>query len=80
MSDLNKTIESIRKDFPLISEGNIAYLDNAATTQKPVAVLNAVNRYYQEMNANPFRYKNSMLNPCAATETPYPREMKYTYL
>ena len=55
MSDLNKTIESIRKDFPLISEGNIAYLDNAATTQKPVAVLNAVNRYYQEMNANPFR-------------------------
>ena len=35
MSELSKTIESIRKDFPLISGSNIAYLDNAATTQKP---------------------------------------------
>ena len=33
MSELSKTIESIRKDFPLISGSNIAYLDNAATTQ-----------------------------------------------
>ena len=55
MSELSKTIESIRKDFPLISGSNIAYLDNAATTQKPQAVLDAVNKYYQEMNANPFR-------------------------
>ena len=30
MSELSKTIESIRKDFPLISGSNIAYLDNAA--------------------------------------------------
>lgn len=42
MSELSKTIESIRKDFPLISGSNIAYLDNAATTQKPQAVLDAV--------------------------------------
>ena len=55
MSELSKTIESIRKDFTLISGSNIAYLDNAATTQKPQAVLDAVNKYYQEMNANPFR-------------------------
>ena len=46
MSELSKTIESIRKDFPLISGSNIAYLDNAATTQKPQAVLDAVNKYY----------------------------------
>ena len=39
MSELSKTIESIRKDFPLISGSNIAYLDNAATTQKPQAGL-----------------------------------------
>ena len=61
MSELSKTIESIRKDFPLISGSNIAYLDNAATTQKPQAVLDAVNKYYQEMNANPFMFFRSII-------------------
>ena len=34
---------------------DIAYLDNAATTQKPVCVLDAMKAYYEEDNANPFR-------------------------
>ena len=40
--------------FPLLSDG-IAYLDNAATTQKPECVLDAVRKYYERDNANPFR-------------------------
>ncbi len=45
-----------RQDFPLIAEQTgLAYLDNAATTQKPTAVLNAVRAYYRERNANVHR-------------------------
>jgi len=40
--------------FPLLSD-DIAYLDNAATTQKPECVLDAVRKYYERDNANPFR-------------------------
>ncbi|HAJ74037.1 MAG TPA: cysteine desulfurase, partial [Lachnospiraceae bacterium] len=46
----------IRRDFPLIYDHpEIAYLDNAATTQKPDMVLRAVENYYREDNANPLR-------------------------
>lgn len=49
-----------RQDFPLLlergSEGRtLAYLDNAATTQKPRQVIDAVRRYYETYNANPHR-------------------------
>ncbi len=52
----------IRKDFPIINNQNIAYLDSGATTQKPVQVIEAVNRYYKNDNANPHRgaYKLSI--------------------
>ncbi len=47
-------------DFPLLCEKDekgrrLAYLDNAATTQKPQSVLDAVMEYYQKSNANPHR-------------------------
>ena len=43
------------KDFPLLSNRKIAYLDNAATTQKPIQVIEAVDSFYKNNNANPHR-------------------------
>jgi cysteine desulfurase/selenocysteine lyase len=47
---------SIRDQFPILSTKvrgkDLVYLDNAATSQKPLAVLEAVDRYYREQNAN----------------------------
>jgi cysteine desulfurase / selenocysteine lyase len=52
-------IEALREQFPLLAqEANghpLAYLDNAATTQKPQVVLDAVTRFYVEDNANVHR-------------------------
>jgi cysteine desulfurase / selenocysteine lyase len=49
-------IDLLRRDFPILSRlvngKPLAYLDNAATSQKPVAVLDALSRYYKEENAN----------------------------
>jgi cysteine desulfurase/selenocysteine lyase len=49
-------IEAVRRDFPILSaEMNgrpLVYLDNAATTQKPRAVIDAIVRYYEAGNAN----------------------------
>ncbi len=47
--------EEIRNDFPVIRDSGVAYLDNSATSQKPSSVMEAVDRYYRESNANPFR-------------------------
>ena len=45
-----------RADFPLLAKRNdVVYLDNAATTQKPVVVLDALRRYYETTNANVHR-------------------------
>jgi cysteine desulfurase / selenocysteine lyase len=47
---------SIRADFPILQRRvhgkPLVYLDNAATTQKPQAVIDRLNRYYREENAN----------------------------
>jgi len=49
-------IEKIRKDFPILDvkvHGKpLVYLDNAATSQKPKSVINAVKDYYENYNAN----------------------------
>ena len=45
----------IKKDFPILENRNIAYLDSAATTQKPVHVIRAIEEYYKNYNANPHR-------------------------
>lgn len=44
-----------RDDFPLFKSQNIAYLDNAATAQRPQCVLDAVTEFYRTENANPLR-------------------------
>ncbi len=49
-------VESIRKDFPLLARKvhgkPLVYFDNGATSQKPQAVIDALNRYYTEENSN----------------------------
>jgi cysteine desulfurase/selenocysteine lyase len=50
-------ISKIRQDFPILKRkinGNktLVYLDNAATTQKPISVINAINEYYMNYNSN----------------------------
>lgn len=47
----------IRKDFPLLSGkyAEYAYLDSAATAQKPACVIEAEKEFYEEYNANPLR-------------------------
>ena len=49
-------VERIRDDFPILKrhvrEHRLVYLDSAATTQKPRAVLDALARYYADGNAN----------------------------
>ncbi|MFM7437437.1 MAG: aminotransferase class V-fold PLP-dependent enzyme, partial [Snowella sp.] len=49
----------VRADFPILDQevnGNpLIYLDNAATSQKPLAVLNSLLNYYQKDNANVHR-------------------------
>ena len=48
-------VENIKKDFPLLENSNIAYLDSGATTQKPIQVINAIEEFYKKNNANPHR-------------------------
>ncbi len=52
-------IERIRKDFPVLSrmvrDKQLVYLDNAATTQKPSVVIDAISDLYKHYNANVHR-------------------------
>ena len=49
-------MKDLSDDFPLIGRRQeLVYLDNAATTQKPAQVLNAVRDYYEQHNANVHR-------------------------
>ncbi len=48
-------VQKIRKQFPLIAQSSIAYLDNSATTQKPQVVLDTIENYYRGSNANVHR-------------------------
>src|SRR5579859_2473317 len=61
---------AIRKDFPILEEkvhGHpLIYFDNAATTQKPLKVLEALNRYYRHDNANVHRGIHELSNRATA--------------
>lgn len=52
-------IEAIRQQFPILQRQvhgkPLVYLDSAATSQKPLAVIDAMDRYYREYNANVHR-------------------------
>ena len=49
-------VEKVRTDFPILQRkvhgGTLVYLDNAATSQKPQVVIDAIRRYYEQDNAN----------------------------
>ncbi|NDB45849.1 MAG: cysteine desulfurase [Nitrososphaeria archaeon] len=51
------SVDQIRKDFPILqrkvrNDKNLVYLDNAATTQKPIQVINAITDFYTNHNSN----------------------------
>ena len=55
---VNTFVQDIRKSFPIFRSDhhqNLVYLDNASTTQKPDSVLNSIQQFYKEINANVHR-------------------------
>ena len=57
---MNINPEQVRQDFPILAQRvrdgkPLVYLDNAATTQKPQVVIDALDAYYREINANVHR-------------------------
>lgn len=61
---------AIRADFPVLNQKvhgkPLVYLDNAATSQKPVAVLDALRHYYEHDNANVHRGIHELSNRATA--------------
>src|SRR5438093_76653 len=62
--------ESRRADFPILDQKvhgqPLIYFDNAATTQKPLAVLDALRHYYERDNANVHRGIHELSNRATA--------------
>ena len=58
-AEIKLDVEKIRKDFPILSRkinGNqLIYFDNAATSQKPMQVIKAMDDFYMQSNANVHR-------------------------
>ncbi len=52
----DNVVDHWRKDFPIldqkVNDKDLVYLDNAATTQKPLSVIETISRYYSEINSN----------------------------
>jgi cysteine desulfurase/selenocysteine lyase len=58
-------IEAIRGDFPILGRTlpngkKLVYFDNAATSQKPQSVIDAMSRYYEEYNSNAHRANHTL--------------------
>jgi len=55
-TDLKYDIERIRRDFPILNQNvndrPLIYFDNAATSQKPLAVIESLSNYYMHYNSN----------------------------
>jgi cysteine desulfurase/selenocysteine lyase len=62
--------ERVRADFPVLDQRvhgqPLVYFDNAATSQKPLAVIEALDRYYQQDNANVHRGIHELSNRATA--------------
>jgi cysteine desulfurase/selenocysteine lyase len=63
-------VERARRDFPILARKvhgrRLVYLDNAATAQKPLPVVEALSRYYQEYNANIHRAVHTLSEEATA--------------
>jgi len=64
-------IESIRSDFPILKrkvhkDKPLVYLDNAATTQKPIQVIDAISNYYLNYNSNIHRAVHELAEEATA--------------
>ena len=55
VNDKNLLSYDYKKDFPILVAKDVAYLDNSATTQKPLSVIEAERDFYLKHNANPLR-------------------------
>jgi cysteine desulfurase / selenocysteine lyase len=87
-------VARVRADFPILSRTvrgrPLVYLDNAATTQKPRAVIDAIVKYYSELNANVHRgvhelsevaseaYEDARRKIAAFVNAAHPHEIVYT--
>lgn len=88
-------VHKIRQDFPILNRSlkggkKLVYLDNAATTQKPKEVIDAIYRYYSEYNSNIHRavyqiaeeategYENTRENVRKFINARYPEEIVFT--
>ncbi len=63
-------VDIIRADFPILQQEihgkQLAYLDNAATTQKPLSVITALDDYYRHYNSNIHRGVHSLSEKATA--------------
>jgi len=89
-----RTPPAVRADFPILATSRngkpLAYLDSAATAQKPLAVLDAMDDYYRRYNANVHRgvytlseqataaYENARATVAAFIHAPAPEEVIFT--
>jgi cysteine desulfurase/selenocysteine lyase len=87
-------VARVRADFPILRREvrgrPLTYLDNAATTQKPQAVIDAIARYYGEYNANVHRgvhllselaseaYEDGRVKVARFFNAPHPRQIVFT--
>jgi cysteine desulfurase/selenocysteine lyase len=76
-------IEAIRADFPILERRlpngkQLVYFDNAATSQKPKCVIDAMSRYYEEYNSNAHRSIHTLAGE-ATTALEYARERIAAY-
>src|SRR4051794_8304002 len=70
MNDTKPNWSALRNDFPVLDQKvngqPLIYFDNAATTQKPRAVLDALRHYYEHDNANVHRGIHELSNRATA--------------
>ena len=67
---MNFDVENIRKDFPILSKKinnkPLIYFDNAATSQKPKCVIDAMSKFYENYNSNAHRANHTLADEASS--------------